>query len=306
MILVTGSTGLNGSAVIREFARHDLAVRALVRDRDKAANLGTPPNVEIVQGDMSRPETLAPALDDVHRVLMISTANTSLVETQCTFIDAVARAGVPHVVKFSGIGCEPGSPFRFARMHGEIERYLEASGLAWTHLRPAQFMQVYFREVRDILTDRKLALPMGDARIAPVDVEDIAKVAFLLLTTDGHEGKRHEMTGPEALTMTEIAARLEEVVGQPVRYVDVDPAAKRQQLLAAGIPPAFADAMDELFRLRRAGGDESRVNLRTHEAFGIRPTTFTEFARRNAAVFRGEADPSHLWASGWQPPARAR
>jgi uncharacterized protein YbjT (DUF2867 family) len=158
MILVTGSTGLNGSAVIREFARHSHPVRALVRDRERAAQLGAPPaSVEIVEGDMSQPETLAPALDGVHRVLMISTANNDLAETQRTFVDAVAHAGVPHVVKFSGIGCEPGSPFRFARVHGEIEHHLEASGLAWTHLRPSQFMQVYFREVRSILGDRNLA-----------------------------------------------------------------------------------------------------------------------------------------------------
>lgn len=306
MILVTGTTGLNGSAVIREFVRNGVPVRALVRDRGKAAAPGTPPNVEIVHGDMSRPETLGPVLDGVHRVLMISAANNGLLETQRTFVDAVRRAGVEHVVKFSGIGCEPGSSFRFARMHGQAERYLEASGLAWTHLRPSQFMQVYFREVPGVLTDRTLALPMGDARIAPVDVEDIARIAFAVLNTEGHEGRRYEMTGPEALTMTEIAERLSEVLGQPVRYINADPAAKRQQLVASGIPTDFADAMDELFRLRRSGADESRVNLSTHEAFGIQPTTFAEFARRNAAVFQGHVSPSHLWASGWQPSARTR
>jgi len=306
MILVTGSTGLNGSAVIREFVRNGAHVRALVRDPEKAAALGAPPNVEIVQGDMARPETLERAFEGVHRILMISTANNSLVETQRSFIDAAKRVGVRHIVKFSGMGCEPSSPFRFARMHGEIERYLEASGLAWTHLRPSQFMQVYFREVGSIRTDRKLAVPMGDARIAPVDVEDIARVAFALLHTDGHEGQRYEMTGPEALTMTEVVERLTDVVGGPVRYVDVDPAAKRQQLLAAGIPAAFADGMDELFKLRRNGSDESRVNLSTHQTFGVEPTSFAEFTRRNADIFRGDATPSHLWASGWQPPTSAR
>lgn len=305
MILVTGTTGLNGSAVIREFVQNDAPVRALVRDPEKAAALPTPPNVEIVQGDMARPETLGPALDGIHRVLMISTANNSLVETQRSFIDAAKRAGVRHIIKFSGVGCEPNSSFRFARMHGELEQYLESSGLAWTHLRPSQFMQVYFREVPTILSDHELAVPMGEARIAPVDVADIAKVAFALLRSDGHEGRRYEMTGPEALSMTEVAERLADVVGEPVRYVDVDPHAKRQQLLAAGIPTDLADAMDELFDLRRNGSAESRVDLSTHEAFGIQPTTFAEFARRNADVFRGDTSPAHLWASGWQPPTPA-
>jgi hypothetical protein len=55
--------------------------------------------------------------------------------------------------------------------------------------------------------------------------------------------------------------------------------------------------MDELFRERRKGA-ESTVNLSTHETLGVRPTTFEEFARRNAAVFRGQTAPSHLWSSG--------
>ena len=142
---------------------------------------------------------------------------------------------------------------------------------------------------------------MGEAKLAPVDVGDIARVAVALLRGEGEDGGRYEMTGPEALTMTEVAARLADAVGRPVRYVDADPAAQRERLLAAGIPAFFADAMDELFAERRAGAEESRVDLGTHEKFGVRPTTFAEFARRNAAVFRGEAPPSHRWASGWQP-----
>lgn len=305
MILVTGTTGLNGSAVIREFIRRDEPVRALVRDLDKASGLGSAPNVEIVQGDMRLPETLGPVLDGVDRVLMISAADRRLVETQCTFIDAAKSAGVRHIVKFSGVGCNPDSTFRFARMHGEIERYLEASGLAWTHLRPSQFMQVYFREVPSILNDSTLSVPMGDAKLAPVDVEDIARAAFALLHTDGHETKRYDMTGPEALTMTEVAQRLSQVLAKPVRYVDADPEMKRRKLLAAGIPADFADAMDELFSQRRSGSEESRVNLTTHDTFRIQPTTFAEFVRRNADVFRGEATPSHLWASGWRSPSPA-
>jgi uncharacterized protein YbjT (DUF2867 family) len=62
-------------------------------------------------------------------------------------------------------------------MHGEIERHLERSGLAWTHLRRSQFMQVYFREVQTIVTEDAFYLPMGQQRLAPVDVAGIATVA---------------------------------------------------------------------------------------------------------------------------------
>src|SRR5689334_14087574 len=147
MILVTGTTGVSGSAVIREFARQQVPVRALVRNRAKARIFDALPSVEVVEGNMLQPETLGAALDGVERVLMISSASERMVETQCTFIEASKQAGVRHIVKLSGAEASVGfnsEHFRTAQAHEKIERYLEASGLAWTHLRPSQFMQFYF------------------------------------------------------------------------------------------------------------------------------------------------------------------
>src|SRR5262245_19799811 len=88
---------------------------------------------------MSRPETLTPALSGGERVLLVSSANEKMVETQTAFIDAAKKAGVAHVIKFSGLSAaDVDSPFIFATMHAQVERYLEQSGLSWTHLRPSQ------------------------------------------------------------------------------------------------------------------------------------------------------------------------
>jgi uncharacterized protein YbjT (DUF2867 family) len=176
-ILITGAAGLNGTTTVHEFARHGEPIRALVRSRAQARELDEIPIVELVEGDLALPETLGPALDGVDRVLLISSTNPQMAETQCTFIDAAKKAGVGHVVKVSGLNAAVDSAFRFTRMHGEIERHLERSGLAWTHLRPSQFMQVYFREVHTIVNEDAFYLPMGHERLAPVDVADIAKVA---------------------------------------------------------------------------------------------------------------------------------
>jgi uncharacterized protein YbjT (DUF2867 family) len=131
--LVTGATGASGSAVLREFARNHIAVRALARNARKAEELGRLPGVEIVIGDMLRPDSLGAALDGVERALMISSPEPEMLETQCRFVDAAKRAGVRHIVKFSGkesnIGFDP-MKFRFTRMHKQIEDYLEASGVA--------------------------------------------------------------------------------------------------------------------------------------------------------------------------------
>jgi uncharacterized protein YbjT (DUF2867 family) len=178
-------------------------------------------------------------------------------------------------------------------MHAEIEGYLERSGVTWTHLRPSQFMSEYLRERPAIVAEGAFFLPLEDAKLAPVDVDDIAKAAFALLHTSGHQGKRYEMTGPEALSMTEIAEQLSLALGKTVRYVNVPPAERTRALLAAGVPAYIADALDVQASERRKGATgEGVVHPETHIALSIRPTTFAEFARRNAAVWRGEVVPS--------------
>jgi uncharacterized protein YbjT (DUF2867 family) len=288
MILVTGAAGLNGSAVVREFSRNGVSVRALVRDRSKVGALAELPHVELVEGDMARPETLYRFLEGTDRALMISSSNPQMLETQCRFIDACKVAGVAHVVKFSGkessIGFDA-EKFRFTRMHGEIERYLEGSGLGWTHLRPSQFMQVYLREAT-IADKGLLLLPLNDVKLSPVDVEDIAKIAFALLAQGDHYGRAFEITGPQALSMTEIAAAISEAAGRLVRYQSISPEERRRAMQAAGLPSFIVDALHEQ-ALERLRHPESRVDLGTHELFGVKPTTFAEFARRNAAVFAG-------------------
>ena len=289
MILVTGAAGLSGSAVIREFSRNGVAVRALVRDRSKAVALAELPGVELVEGDMARKETLDRVLAGIDRALMISSPNLQMLETQCRFVDACKAAGVAHVVKFSGKESNVGfdaTKFLFTRMHGEIERYLEASGLVWTHLRPCQFMQVYLWEAPSIAGKGLLRLPLDDVRLSPVDVEDIARIACALLTQGGHHGRALEITGPQALSMAEIANAIGEATGKPVRYQKTSIEEYRRGMEAAGLPPFFVDALIEeaLERLRHP---QSRVDLGTHELFGIKPTTFAEFARRHAAIFAG-------------------
>jgi uncharacterized protein YbjT (DUF2867 family) len=239
---------------------------------------------------MRRHETLGAALDGIDRVLMISTAAEDMTETQCRFIDTCKQAGIAHVVKFSGAESNVGydaTKFRFTRMHEEIERYLEGAGMAWTHLRPSQFMQVYLRDAPTIAAEGVFRLALGDTELSPVDVEDIAKVAFRLLRDGGHAGESLDMTGPEALTMCDVAARISQAIGKSVRYVNVSPEVRRRNLLAGGVPTDFADALDEQLaeRLRRP---KSRVHLATHEMFGVRATPFVEFARRHAAMFGGE------------------
>ena len=290
MILVTGATGLNGKELLRVLSASGVAVRALVRNPAKAEAIAALPNVEIVQGDMAHPETLAAGLRGVDRAMLISSSDPMMLDVQTNFIDAAKQAGVKHVVKLSGIMPELDSAFRFARMHGEIEKRLEASGMAFTHLRAGEFMPAYFRQVPNITAKGAMFLPMEDASIASIDVGDIAEIAAKVLTGSGHEGKTYPLTGPQALTMTEVAEKLSAATGKTIRYVNVPPEAARQAQLAAGMPPYLADALFELFAERR-NGKEAKVWPDAERLLDRRPTSFDEFAKRNAAVFRGDAPP---------------
>ncbi|HEY6284386.1 MAG TPA: NAD(P)H-binding protein, partial [Ktedonobacteraceae bacterium] len=138
MILVTGATGLNGSELVRRLSARGMHIRALVRSAARAEMISHLPMVEIVEGDMAHPETLAGPLRGVERAMLISSSDPAMLEVQSNFIEEARKAGVKHVVKLSGIMPELDSPFRYARMHGEIERRLEASGMAFTHLRAGE------------------------------------------------------------------------------------------------------------------------------------------------------------------------
>jgi hypothetical protein len=112
--------------------------------------------------------------------------------------------------------------------------------------------------------------------------------AFVLLSTPGHEGKIYDMTGPEALNMVEIAEQISLAIGKTVRYISISRAERKQALLAAGVPSYLVDALDVQAH-ERLKGTEAIVHPETHTTLGIFPTTFAEFARRNADAFLGES-----------------
>jgi uncharacterized protein YbjT (DUF2867 family) len=226
-------------------------------------------------------------LKGVERVLLISSADRQMMETQRRFIDACKAAGVRHIVKISGkesgIGFDQ-QKFTFTRMHEEIERYLEGTGVGWTHLRPSQFMQVYLREAPTIIAEGAFYLPLDKAELAPVDLRDVAAISVALLRGSGHEGRSYDLTGPEALTMTDVADRISAAIGRPIRYVSISPEERRRNQLRAGLPAFVADALYEQ-SCERLRSPKAGLSLDTHKEFGVKPTTFAAFAKRYAGVF---------------------
>lgn len=287
MILVSGATGTVGKEIVLQLASLGITVRALVRDMAKAAPFRGK-CVHVAVGDLNDPATFEAAFQSVDHALLLPANNANQVEQERTFIDVAKQAGVQHIVKLSAIGADdPKSASRIARWHAQAEDYLESSGLVWTHLRPCVFMQNMLGSAASIARDGAFYAPLGDTRVAHVDVRDIAAVALKTLTEHGHERKVYTITGPEALSYSEVAGKLSAVLGKSVRYVDVPPDQFKQSLLRAGMPDWSAAALLEIFEhvVKPLGAKVTNV---VAEITKRAPITFDQFARDHAAAFGGK------------------
>ena len=131
-----------------------------------------------------------------------------------SMIDAAAAAGVAKIVYISFQGAAPDATFTFARDHFHTEQLIVGSGLRHVFLRDS----LYQRGCRDRRGRRHHPRPGGDGSVAAVGHDDVAAVAARVLTDDRWDEKTLDVTGPAALTLTEVAAELTAVSGLPVRY----------------------------------------------------------------------------------------
>jgi uncharacterized protein YbjT (DUF2867 family) len=283
VILVTGATGKVGQEVVRQLAAADVPVRALVRDPMRASDIRLP-GVEIAVGDLAVPETLDRALAGVDRVFLLSPADPEQVTLQGNVIEASRRAGVKHVVKVSVAG-GPDSGTQIGRWHWTTEKQLEASGLGFTMLRPTLYMQQALTFAPSIAATGSFSAPMGTGEVAMVDARDVAAVAVRALTTEGHDRKIYDLTGPEAFSFDAMADMISEAIGKPVSYVHVPPDYARKQMLASGFPRWLTDDMLVLFASFREGYG-SAVSPTVEAVTGQQPRSFRQFARDSAQRFR--------------------
>jgi len=277
MILVTGASGTVGREVVKALAGRGGRVRAGFRSRPQ--NL--PSDVESVALDYEKPETIPPALAGVDTLFLLS--NT--VEPEKKVVDAAKRAGVHRIVKLSVFGAAE-EAYSFARWHRAVEKHIEASGLAWTFLRPNGYMQnVVNYMAGTIRSQSAIYSSAGDSAISHVDVRDVGAVAARVLTGDGHESRAYEITGPTALRYDEIAAALSQVLGRAIRYVPVTHELAKQGAMKAGTPESYADALVDLNR-HYAEGRGSRVTDTVRRLTGKDPIPFLQFAQEHAAQLR--------------------
>lgn len=285
MILVTGATGTTGSEVVRQLAAAGQKVRALVRDRKKAGKIEGP-EVEIAVGDLDRPATLEAPLQGIEKIFLVSSPDPRVADLHRNLIEAAKRSGVRHIVRMAALGSRPDSPVSLLRWHGESERILERSGIPYTFLRPHMFMQSTLMFARSIAAEGTFYAPLRDAKISLVDVRDIAAVAVGALTGRGHESKAYDVTGPEALSFSDVAGKISAATGKPVKYVNVPPEAARKAMLGMGMPDWLVDGLLGLYAEWSAGRGAS-VSPAVGQVGKTKPRTYEQFAREHAGAFTG-------------------
>ena len=224
MILITGASGRVARRTAELLARNGNRLRLMTRSPQRAPKL---PEAEILRGDFAEPETLKRAFEGVGTALVVSASGKpgerALLHRNA--FQAAALAGVSHIVYLSLQGAAPDSKYPFSRDHYLSEQYLFASGLPCTVLRNSFYMDMFLEkfDVGGVVRG-----PAGQGRGAFVSRADVARMAAAALQKP--PGGIHEVTGPEAVSVADIAGRLSAIAGRQLRYEDEPAEAARERL----------------------------------------------------------------------------
>jgi uncharacterized protein YbjT (DUF2867 family) len=263
--LVLGGTGKTGRRLAQRLAAHGLPRRIGSRS-------GDPPF------DWDDRRTWTPALRDIGSVYLSYYPDLAVAGSASTvrsFVELALEQGVRRVVLLSGRG-EDG-----ARLSEDAVRN---SGAEWTILRSSWFNQnfseSYFLES---LVVGELALPAGDIPEPFVDADDIADVAYTVLTEDGHAGQLYELSGPRLLTFAQAVAEIARAADREIRYVHVSIDEFASGLAEHGVPPAFVSLLTYLFE-NVLDGRNAHLTDGVQRTLGRTPRDFSDYARHTAAT----------------------
>ncbi|MEW9528362.1 SDR family oxidoreductase [Microbispora sp. NPDC049125] len=249
MIAVTGSTGRLGGRVARRLAAAGVTQTLLVRDPARAPRLDGATAVRAGYGDH---DAVVAALRGAGTVLMVSASESAdRVDQHRAFVDAAAEAGVAHLVYVSFYGAAPDATFTLARDHWATEQHIRASGLAFTFLRDNLYAEAMLALVGD---DGVIRGPAGRGRAAVVAQDDIADAATAVLTGPvRHAGATYDLTGPQSLTLDEVAAILSRATGRAIAYEPETVEEAYRSRAPYGVPGWQLDAWVSTYTAMAAG-----------------------------------------------------
>lgn len=280
-VLVTGATGRVGRLVVDRLVDACVPVRALTRRAAAAAAL--PPDVEIVTGDFTVPDSLDPAVRGVGTVFLVWVAPPATVGPVVTRLAAHAR----RIVFLSSPHRTPHPFFQqpnpMAALHADIERRIAASGVQSTIIRPGMFASnVLFWWADAIRSEGVVRWPYAAAETAPVDERDVAAVAARTLCDDRYAGGDYVLTGPEPLTQAEQVAIIGDVLGRRIEFDELSPDEFRRRTEGTWPRPV----VDMLLAAWDATiGTPAYVTSAVSDILGTPPRTFRQWVLDNTSAF---------------------
>ncbi len=287
-VLVTGAPGNVGTPLVEALLDLGARVRVAARDVDSArAVFGD--RADIVRFDFADLSTFG-AFDGVDRMFLLRPPQIADVKRVIgPAIDSARDRGVRHVVFLSIQGADRNRLVP----HRKIEDHLRRSGLTWTFIRAAYFMQnLSTTHARDIQLRDEIYIPAGRrSRTAHVDARDVAAVAARALVDPTHEGQAYTPTGSAALTYDECAAILTEVLGRPIRNANPTPWHYWRRMAGRGMPAAMIAVTLGIYTAARFGlaaGLTDDVERLT----GRPPISFDTFARDHSDAWAPRPGPS--------------
>lgn len=291
LILITGATGNTGAHTVRLLRDRGLPVRALVHTLDdRAAQLGEL-GAEVVQGDLLDFPAVSAATAGVTAAYFNYPVAPGLVEATANFAQAASEAGVHAVVNMSQISARREAKSNAARAHWVAERLLDRCGFATTHLRPTFFtflLNVFWTRDND---EGLYRVPFADARFAPIDAADQAHViAAILQNPDPHAGQIYPLFGAEELDWYQIAAKVQQTLGIPVRYEPIDIPTFSAGLTASGASEFFVQHFSNVAQDYR-DGVFAGVNNLVEEIGGVKPISVEDYVAATRSRFETSGRP---------------
>jgi uncharacterized protein YbjT (DUF2867 family) len=275
-ILVTGATGTIGKALTK--ALTEMKTNFIAGTRDVAK---LPEGISGIHFDFEDAKTFDHATNGVDRVFLLAPPLNTQADTLLTpFINYLDNKNIKHVVYVSAMEIEalPRMPF-----HTNVIKLLLSKGFNITVLQPSFFAQNFKNfELENITKHNIIYAVAGEGKVGFVDAEDIGRVAAVALTTEGHNGKFYEITGPELLSYFDVAETLTEVLGKKIIYPNPTAEQYKQTLANAGAPPFVADYMVDVYSLI-ANNKVNRITNTVEILTGRKPTSFKEVIKRDFA-----------------------
>lgn len=276
-ILVTGATGTVGSALVPALRDSGAQVKAMSRNPDYTLT-----GAQTVAADLNNPDSITTALNGVDAVFLNSPSTENAAELQIRFLDLAAQAGIARAVVLSQFGATHGSPVRFLRWHAQVEDHIRSLNISATVLRPNLYLQSLLA-FADTIAQGTLAAPIGTAAVSAIDTRDIADAAAAVLISNNHDNETYTLTGPRAITHSEIADALSTATGSSIAFQDLPP----EHFTAAlenYVPQWQLEGLVEDYA-HYSRGEASGVTTTIADLTGRPARDVADFARDYAAAF---------------------